>query len=153
MSEIQGPDRAILHLARVSVRLGSGTHAVRALDDISLTVAPGGVTGLVGPDGAGKTTLIRVAAGLLAPDGGSVRALGLDVAARPDAIAAQIGYMPQRFGLYEELTVAENLDLHGDLQGVAGHARSRRYEELLGMRGLVPFLERLAGKLSGGMKR
>jgi len=124
-----------------------------ALDDVSCTVRPGMVTGLIGPDGAGKTTLMRLCAGLLAPDQGTLRALGLDAVAEPLAVQARIGYMPQRFGLYEDLSVRENLDLYADLQGVAATARPERYRQLLAMAGLEGFQGRLAGRLSGGMKQ
>jgi ABC-2 type transport system ATP-binding protein len=126
---------------------------VRALDDVSLQVRSGALTALVGPDGAGKTTLIRLAAGLMGADSGSLEVLGLDVAAAPDEVQARIGYMPQRFGLYEDLTVAENLDLYADLHGVALAERSERYPRLMEMTGLGAFTHRLAGALSGGMKQ
>ena len=127
--------------------------AVHALRGVSFEVPAGSVTGLVGPDGAGKTTLLRLAAGLLAPDAGSVRVLGLDPLARPHELRARIGYMPQRFGLYEDLRVRENLELHADLQGVPRSERAGRFGMLMRMTGLEPFLGRLAGKLSGGMKQ
>ncbi len=127
--------------------------AVRALDDISIQVAPGTVTGLIGPDGAGKTTLMRLCCGLLEIDAGSIHCLGVDVAEEPAKVQALVGYMPQRFGLYEDLSVQENLDLYADLQGVAQQQRQQRYEQLMQMTGLAPFTSRLAGKLSGGMKQ
>ena len=125
----------------------------RALDGISFAIRQGAVTGLIGPDGAGKTTLMRLAAGLLVPDSGSIRALGLDSTHDSLAVQAALGYMPQRFGLYEDLTVQENLDLYADLQGVPKAERAERYAELTHMTGLSPFAARLAGKLSGGMKQ
>ena len=91
---------------------------VVALDDVSIEVAHGASTALVGPDGAGKTTLIRLMAGLMRPEAGTLTVLGIDVAREPQQIQARIGYMPQRFGLYEDLTVQENLDLYADLHGV-----------------------------------
>src|SRR4051794_18443878 len=91
---------------------------VHALDDVSLSVAHGTLTALVGPDGAGKTTLLRLAAGLLSARPGEMEVLGIDVAADPQQIQSRISYMPQRFGLYEDLTVQENLDLYADLHGV-----------------------------------
>ncbi len=127
--------------------------AITALSDLTLTLTPGVVTGLIGPDGAGKTTFMRLAAGLLVPDAGSVTVLGLDVARDPLAVQSSIGYMPQRFGLYEDLSVNENLDLYADLQGVPRAARPARYDELMAMTGLAPFRDRLAGRLSGGMKQ
>jgi ABC-2 type transport system ATP-binding protein len=126
---------------------------VAALAGVSLEARPGTLTALVGPDGAGKTTLIRLAAGLLIPDAGTVEVLGLDAAAKPQAIQERIGYMPQKFGLYEDLKVQENLDLYADLHGVGSAERKRRYPELMEMTALGPFRGRLAGKLSGGMKQ
>jgi ABC-2 type transport system ATP-binding protein len=126
---------------------------VAALRGLSATVRPGTVTGLIGPDGAGKTTLMRLIAGLLKPDAGSLTVLGLDVDADPLAVQGMLRYMPQRFGLYEDLTVQENLDLYADLQHVERSARASRYAELMHMTGLAPFTDRLAGHLSGGMKQ
>ena len=131
----------------------AGKRQVTALDGISLRVRPAAVTGLIGPDGAGKTTFMRLAAGLLAPDAGSVTVLGLDATRDALQVQAALGYMPQRFGLYEDLTVQENLDLYADLQGVPREIRRERYEELMRMTGLAPFTRRLAGRLSGGMKQ
>ena len=124
-----------------------------ALDGVSFAIDPGVITGLIGPDGAGKTTLMRLAAGLLVPDAGMIRALGLDATRESLAVQAALGYMPQRFGLYEDLTAQENLDLYADLQGVPKAARAERYAELMHMTGLAPFTGRLAGRMSGGMKQ
>ncbi|MFT3964207.1 ATP-binding cassette domain-containing protein [Propionivibrio sp.] len=129
-----------------------GQHTV-ALDGVSFAIDPGVITGLIGPDGAGKTTLMRLAAGLLVPDAGTIRALGLDATRESLAVQAALGYMPQRFGLYEDLTAQENLDLYADLQGVPRAARAERYAELMHMTGLAPFTGRLAGRMSGGMKQ
>ena len=126
---------------------------VEALAGVSLRVLGGQITGLIGPDGAGKTTLMRLAAGLLLPDQGEIVALGRNVAEEALEVQAGVGYMPQRFGLYEDLTVQENLDLYADLQGVHRADRAARYEELMRMTGLAPFTGRLAGQLSGGMKQ
>ncbi len=131
----------------------AGKRQVTALDGISFRVRPAAVTGLIGPDGAGKTTFMRLAVGLLAPDAGSVTVLGLDATRDALQVQAALGYMPQRFGLYEDLTVQENLDLYADLQGVPREIRRERYEELMRMTGLAPFTRRLAGRLSGGMKQ
>ncbi|QEX22823.1 ABC transporter ATP-binding protein [Hypericibacter adhaerens] len=124
-----------------------------ALKDITARIMPGQVTGLVGPDGAGKTTLLRLVAGLLLPSEGKLTVCGHDTASDPQALRQDIGYMPQRFGLYEDLTVAENLDLYADLRGVVGPLRTERFERLLGFTGLARFTRRLAGRLSGGMKQ
>jgi ABC-2 type transport system ATP-binding protein len=124
-----------------------------ALDNLTATIAGGQVTGLVGPDGAGKTTFMRLMAGLLAPTSGRLTVCGLDPLRDPSALHRIVGYMPQRFGLYEDLTVLENLALYADLQGVAGGMKARAFERLLGFTGLAPFTSRLAGRLSGGMKQ
>jgi ABC-2 type transport system ATP-binding protein len=126
---------------------------VRALDCISMEAPDSALTALVGPDGAGKTTLIRLIAGLLRADSGALDVLGIDVAARPQAVQDRVGYMPQRFGLYEDLSVIENLNLYADLHGVPAAERGQRYRELMEMTALGPFLHRLAGQLSGGMKQ
>jgi ABC-2 type transport system ATP-binding protein len=126
---------------------------VHALDDVNLDIRPGTLSALVGPDGAGKTTLIRLAAGLLAPDGGELQVLGVNVVRDPQEVQSRIGYMPQKFGLYEDLTVAENLNLYADLHGIPAAERRERYPRLLQMTALGPFTNRLAGRLSGGMKQ
>ena len=126
---------------------------VEAVRDVSLEVASGALTALVGPDGAGKTTLLRMAAGLLAPSSGSLRVLGVDVAAHPQEVQDRISYMPQRFGLYEDLSVQENLDLYADLHGVPADVRRERFARLLHMTDLARFTSRPAGKVSGGMKQ
>ncbi len=126
---------------------------VTALDGFGATIRAGAITGLIGPDGAGKTTLMRLIAGLLVPDAGRILVFGTDVVSNPARVQAQLGYMPQRFGLYEDLTVQENLDLYADLQNVPLQARPERYGQLLHMTGLAPFTARLAGRLSGGMKQ
>lgn len=124
-----------------------------ALSDISATIAAGRLTGIVGPDAAGKTTLIRLLTGLVLPDSGAVTVLGADTKIDPGAVQAAIGYMPQRFGLYEDLSVQENLDLYADLQGLSEEERRNAFDRLLDFTDLRPFRERLAGKLSGGMKQ
>ena len=126
---------------------------IPALNNLDISVSTGIVTGLIGPDGAGKTTLMRLCAGLLRPDSGTIQILGLDVVKSPLDVQAHIGYMPQRFGLYEDLTVQENMDLYADLQGVPEDERHARFGELLDMAGMAPFTDRLAGRLSGGMKQ
>jgi len=143
----------VLALDRVAKHFRVERKRIAALDGASCAIRPGMVTGLIGPDGAGKTTLMRLCAGLLLPDQGTVRVLGLDVIRNPLEVQARIGYMPQRFGLYEDLSVRENLDLYADLQGVAAEARPERYRQLLAMAGLEGFHHRLAGRLSGGMKQ
>ena len=127
--------------------------ATRALNDVSLTVRRGELTALVGPDGAGKTTLLRLVAGLYLADSGELTVLGFPVASQAQQIQNRISYMPQRFGLYEDLSVQENLDLYADLHGVPPELRRERYARLLEMTDLARFTSRLAGKLSGGMKQ
>jgi len=124
-----------------------------ALDQVSTGVAHGSITGLVGPDGAGKTTLLRTMAGLLLPTSGTVRILGLDPFRQGNLLREKIGYMPQKFGLYEDLTVLENLDLYADLRNVTGEERRQSFEKMLAFTDLAPFTARFAGKLSGGMKQ
>ncbi len=148
-----GRDQHVLTFAAVNKTFPAMPRPISALTDISITVRAGEVTGLIGPDGAGKTTLMRLAAGLLIPDSGHITVLGMDVVQNQQTVQASIGYMPQRFGLYEDLTVQENLDLYADLQGAPVAERPAHYEELLRMTGLGPFLDRLAGRLSGGMKQ
>lgn len=124
-----------------------------AVAPLSVTIRAGSVTGLVGPDGAGKTTLMRILAGLMRQDDGRVRVLGLDPIAQENALHAVLGYMPQKFGLYEDLTVQENLNLYADLRSVTGATRQETFARLLEFTALGPFTGRLAGKLSGGMKQ
>jgi ABC-2 type transport system permease protein len=126
---------------------------VRALDGVSFEVSRGSLSALVGPDGAGKTTLMRLITGLLTADAGQLTVLDIDVAAHPQQVQNRLGYMPQRFGLYEDLSVQENLDLYADLHGVSLDERRRRYPQLMEMTALGPFARRLAGRLSGGMKQ
>ena len=124
-----------------------------AVAPLSCTVRSGYVTGLVGPDGAGKTTLMRMLAGLLKADSGSASVIGFDPIHDDSALHAVLGYMPQKFGLYEDLTVMENLTLYADLRSVTGEARRKIFDRLLEFTSLGPFTNRLAGKLSGGMKQ
>jgi ABC-type multidrug transport system ATPase subunit len=127
--------------------------AAPAIDDLSARVAPGRVTGLVGPDGAGKTTSLRLFAGLLLPSAGRLTVCGADTRTQLHAIRQQVSYMPQRFGLYEDLSVRQNLELYADLRGVTGPEREHAFERLLAFTDLKRFTGRLAGKLSGGMKQ
>jgi ABC-2 type transport system ATP-binding protein len=124
-----------------------------AVSDLSFAAPAGQIFGLVGPDGAGKSTTIRMLAGILPPDAGEIRVAGCDVVADPEAVKSVISYMPQRFGLYEDLTVDENIRFYADLFGVARRQREQRSEELLSACAMNEFRRRLAGKLSGGMKQ
>ena len=124
-----------------------------ALDGVTGEIRTGVITGLAGPDGAGKTTLLRIIAGLLAADSGTVQTLGIDPVTEVASVRSDIGYMPQKFGLYEDLTVIENLKLHADLRDVIGQEREETFERLLQFTDLKRFTKRFAGKLSGGMKQ
>ena len=141
---------ALVDIADVSKSFGAEAAALR---NITAAIQAGAITGLVGPDGAGKTTLIRLIAGLMMPDTGSVRVFGLETRTDAARIQADIGYMPQRCGLYEDLTVQENLRLYADLRGLPLAARGETFARLLEFTGLAPFTGRLAGQLSGGMKQ
>jgi ABC-2 type transport system ATP-binding protein len=134
-------------LARVTRRYGD-TVAVR---DLSFTVARGEMFGLIGPDGAGKTTTIRLICGLLRPDGGSVRVLGLDPVREHRRLTASVGYLSQRFSLYGDLSIDENIAFFAEIHGVRDY-RGRR-DRLLDLTQLTPFRGRLADRLSGGMKQ
>lgn len=124
-----------------------------AVASLTTEIRSGAVTGLVGPDGAGKTTLLRMLAGLLKPSQGKLTVVGLDPVENDRQLHSILGYMPQKFGLYEDLTVMENLTLYADLRGVTGEQRRQTFERLLTFTDLTRFTERLAGKLSGGMKQ
>jgi drug efflux transport system ATP-binding protein len=143
----------VIELSGVTKRFAAGGRTVTALTDLSATIEAGRITGLVGPDGAGKTTLMRLLTGLVKPESGSIHVLGFDAAGEAQGIQSSVGYMPQRFGLYEDLSVAENLALYADLQGLVGPARKTRFDHLMAFTGLGPFRSRLAGRLSGGMKQ
>lgn len=150
----QRDNRPVLDARGLGVRFPArGGAAVTALDGFTVSARRGEVTGFVGPDGAGKTTLLRAAVGLVVPTAGTLTVLGLDATRDIDVTRGRIGYMPQRFGLYEDLTVEENLDLYADLQSVPRGERAERYRRLMSMTGLGDFKRRQAGRLSGGMKQ
>ena len=130
-----------------------GLNDVQALQGINMQIKAGQLTALVGPDGAGKTTFLRLIAGLYKPTTGSLKVLGMDVAKDPQSVQDRISYMPQKFGLYEDLSIQENLDLYADLHGVPMDVRKERFARLLKITDLARFTERPAGKLSGGMKQ
>jgi ABC-2 type transport system ATP-binding protein len=147
-----GPDHdSLVQVRDLTMRFDAAGRP--ALDKISVEIRAGSVTGLVGPDGAGKTTLIRILAGLLDWTEGEVRVLGYDPRKDPEQIHLRTGYMPQRFGLYEDLSVEQNLDLYADLRGVSGDERTERFKQLLDFTALRPFTKRQASRLSGGMKQ
>ena len=140
---------AAIRISDVSKQFGQTT----ALHSISADIQSGQLTGLVGPDGAGKTTLMRMMAGLMTPDAGHILMRGLDTATQASQLPAFTSYMPQRFGLYEDLSVMENLQLHARLHGLSPEHRHDRFDRLLTFTRLGPFTTRLAGQLSGGMKQ
>ena len=148
------PDDSVVRAEGLTRRFtGPDGRPLVALDRVSLSVPRGQLTALVGPDGAGKTTLMRMMAGLLALEEGSLHVLGLDVTRNAQEVQDRISYMPQRFGLYEDLSVQENLDLYADLHGVPQAVRRERFARLMAMTDLARFTARPAGKLSGGMKQ
>jgi len=127
--------------------------AVTAVEGLSLAVPGGELFGLVGSDGAGKTTTLRMLAGIMEPSGGEAFVLGRNMSSQAESVRGEIGYMSQRFGLYPDLTVLENLRFYADIQMIPRRERAGRIEELLAFSKLAPFKERWAGKLSGGMKQ
>jgi ABC-2 type transport system ATP-binding protein len=124
-----------------------------AVENLEFEVEAGEIFGLVGPDGAGKTTTLRLLSGILPPSAGSARVLDFDIAKDSERIKEVIGYMPQRFGLYEDLTVRENLDFYADIYDVPLSKRKERIQRLMDFSNLGPFLKRLVRHLSGGMKQ
>jgi ABC-2 type transport system ATP-binding protein len=139
----------IIEAEQLTRRFGS----VVAVDHLDLQVQSGAILGLVGPDGAGKTTTIRLLAAIMNPSEGHVRVFGLDTMARPEPIKRRIGYMAQRFNLYGDLSVRENLDFFADVFEVRGTERERRVKELLSFSRLTDFQDRRAAHLSGGMQK
>jgi len=139
----------VVQLKDVSKRFGS----IEAVNHVSFHVAGGNILGLVGSDGAGKSTLLRLIATMVRPSSGNIQIDGLDVVSQKTRVKPLIGYMPQRFGLYLDLTVGENIDFFMDIFGVFGEDRRKRRERYLGFSNLLPFIDRLAGALSGGMKQ
>jgi ABC-2 type transport system ATP-binding protein len=140
---------SIIQTRDLTKRFGTLT----AVDRLNLTVAAGEIFGLVGPDGAGKTTTLRMLCGLMDPTEGSAQVAGHDTARDSQAVKDSIGYMAQRFGLYQDLTVEENMTFYADLFGIVGQERQRLTERLLRMTRMEPFRDRHGGKLSGGMKQ
>ena len=130
-----------------------GREITQALAKVDIAACEGSMTAIIGPDGAGKTTFMRLVCGLLSRTEGELEVLGLDVQKNSQRVQEQLGYMSQRFGLYEDLSVRENMDLYADLHGISKELREQRFAKLLAMAGLTPFQERLAGKRSGGMKQ
>ena len=139
----------LVEVKNVSVHFNT----VQALKDVSLTVARGKIFGLVGSDGAGKSTLLRLIATMIRPSSGTISIGGLDVVSERRKIKNIIGYMPQRFGLYQDLSVEENIDFFMDIFNIPKAQRKMRKDKYLGFSNLLPFLDRPAGNLSGGMKQ
>jgi ABC-2 type transport system ATP-binding protein len=142
-----------LQSAIVAEGLSKSFPGVRAVAALSFDVRAGEIFGLVGPDGAGKTTTLRMLAGIMPPDAGKATVAGFDVVRDPEGAKHALSYMPQRFGLYEDLTVDENIRFYADLFGVRKAEREERSAQLLQAAGMSEFRRRLAGKLSGGMKQ
>ena len=142
---------ALVHLDRVKKVFPHREKA--ALEELTAQIMPGKVTGLVGPDGAGKTTLLRLMAGLMHLTSGTIKIMDLDPIRDTSELRKIIGYMPQKFGLYDDLSVQENLNLHADLRDVIDHEREEEFQHLLKLTDLTSFTDRMAGKLSGGMKQ
>lgn len=126
---------------------------VEAVREVSFEVEKGTIFGLVGSDGAGKSTLLRMVATMIRPSSGSILIDGADVVSERTRVKDMIGYMPQRFGLYQDLTVAENIDFFMNIFGITGEERKKRRGKYLGFSNLLPFVDRQAGNLSGGMKQ
>jgi ABC-2 type transport system ATP-binding protein len=144
-----GYDRAFVQVNKVSMNFG----LVEAVRQVSFDVTQGTIFGLVGSDGAGKSTLLRMIATMIKPASGTILIDGLDAVSEKKQVKKRIGYMPQRFGLYQDLTVNENIDFFMDIYGIRGDERKKRKERYLGFSNLLPFLDRQAGNLSGGMKQ
>jgi ABC-type multidrug transport system ATPase subunit len=142
------PD-AMIQCENLTKRFGHFT----AVDGVSFSVAKGGIFGFLGPNGSGKSTVIRMLCGLLEPTAGRATLGGFDVARETDRIKSLIGYMSQKFSLYDELTVHENLQFYGRLYGLSGTALKRRYDELIALTHLEPYLNRRAALLSGGWRQ
>ena len=134
---------------RVSMRFGPA----EAVREVSFDIPRGTIFGLVGSDGAGKSTLLRMIATMIRPTSGAIRIDGLDAVSDRKRVKERVGYMPQRFGLYQDLTVGENIDFFLNIYGIRGAERRKRRERYLGFSNLLPFLDRQAGNLSGGMKQ
>jgi len=146
---MHGYDNSFVQVNRVSLNFGR----IEAVREVSFEMEKGTIFGLVGSDGAGKSSLLRMIATMIRPSSGSILIAGVDVVSEKTRVKDMIGYMPQRFGLYQDLTVAENMDFFMNVFGITGAERKRRREKYLGFSNLLPFVDRQAGNLSGGMKQ
>jgi len=146
---MHGYDNPFVQVNRVSLNFGR----IEAVREVSFEMEKGTIFGLVGSDGAGKSSLLRMIATMIRPSSGSILIAGVDVVSEKTRVKDMIGYMPQRFGLYQDLTVAENMDFFMNVFGITGAERKRRREKYLGFSNLLPFVDRQAGNLSGGMKQ
>lgn len=142
-------DKVAIKISNLSKAFGENV----AVDHLNLDIQQGELFGLVGPDGAGKTTIMRMLTAIMRPTSGEAWVAGHSILKEGEQIKEKIGYMSQRFGLYEDLSVIENINFYADLFVVPKHERPQRIERLLGFSNLTPFTDRLAGKLSGGMKQ
>ncbi len=143
------PENSFIQVDNISKGFGQ----IEAVSNVSFDVAKGTIFGLVGSDGAGKSTLLRMIATMIRPSSGNILIDGLNVVTQKARVKTMIGYMPQRFGLYQDLTVGENIDFFMDIFGIFGAERATRRERYLGFSNLLPFINRQAGDLSGGMKQ
>ncbi len=143
------PENCFIQVENVSRSFGD----VKAVCDVSFQVERGTIFGLVGSDGAGKSTLLRMIATMIEPSSGRIQVGGMDVVSHKTSIKTIMGYMPQRFGLYQDLTVDENISFFMDIFGISGQERKKRRERYLEFSNLLPFVDRLTGNLSGGMKQ
>jgi ABC-2 type transport system ATP-binding protein len=153
---MEQPDRrrggGVMHAIEAKA-LSKSFGPLPAVRDLSLTVGQGEIFGLVGPDGAGKTTAIRLLTSILRPTSGEAWIAGKSILTQPEALKEDIGYVSQRFGLYPDLTVMENIEFYADIYGVPGRGRREKIERLLSFSNMTPFKRRHAGRLSGGMKQ
>ncbi len=139
----------VITAEHLTIRFGNFT----AVDDVSFSIGKGELFGFLGPNGSGKTTIIKALCGLLTPTAGSGTILGMDIRKQAGEIKRHVGYMSQKFGLYEDLTVSENLGFYAGVYGITGAAAARRIAEILSLTGLEPYLTRRVSQLSGGWKQ